>query len=138
MGSVGSSNKSIITQTLYHGTDASNITEFNSLGKESNGAIFFADDIDYAEEEAYEKNLRSGNGGYIYEVNLDIRNPLYVTLSTNDFGDPVKERKYIEQAKKEGKDSVIFTNDTDDDLMKQTFYAVFNKNQVTIKNKRKV
>ena len=141
MGSVGGNNSfrnSVVTHTVYHGTDAGNITEFRTSGRESNGAIFFSDSEDYAEEEAYVKNERTGNGQFMYEVNLNIQNPLRVTLSEREFADNAVERRYIEQAKREGYDAVIFTNDTDNELMKDTFYAVFDKNQIKIQNKRKL
>ena len=138
MGSIGS-NQSIVTKTLYHGTDVGNIKEFKSTGKESSGAIFFADDADYAEEEAYVKNERSGNGQYMYEVKLDIKNPMYVTLPQNEFAINTVEKRYIEEAKVKGYDAVIFTNDVpDNDIMKQTFYVVFDSKQVHIQNRRKL
>ncbi len=138
MGSVGN-NQSVVTKTLYHGTDIGNIEEFKSTGKESSGAIFFADDPDYAEEEAYVKNERSGNGQYMYEVKLDIKNPMYVTLPQDEFAMNNVEKRYIEEAKAKGHDAVIFTNNVpDDDIMKQTFYAVFDSKQVRIQNKRKL
>lgn len=129
-------NTVVIPKTLYHGTDVANISEFNIQGKESNGAIFFADDVDYAEEEAYVKNERTGKGKYLYEVSLNIKNPLQVKMKPDKFGDPTQERIYIKQAKAEGYDSVIFENDTDDELFKQKFYAVFDPTHIKIKNKR--
>jgi len=129
-------NKVVIPKTLYHGTDAANISEFNTQGKESNEAIFFADDADYAEEEAYVKNERTGKGKYLYEVSLNIKNPLQVKMKPDKFGDPIQERTYIKQAKAEGYDSVIFENDTDNELFKQKFYAVFDPTRIKIKNRR--
>ena len=123
--------------TLYHGTDAEDIKEFNTKGKESNEAVFFADDKDYAEEEAYVKNSRSGKGKYIYEVSLHIKNPLKVKLPSNQFADDRVESRYIRQAKQNGNDSVIFIEDTDDDT-RQTFYAVFNPKDIEIKGKEKI
>lgn len=129
---------SIVKQTVFHGTDAGNITEFKTSGRESNGAIFFSDSEDYAEEEAYIKDERTGNGRFMYEVNLNIQNPLRVVLSESEFADNAVEKKYIEKAKREGHDSVIFTSDTDNEYLKDTFYAVFDSKQIKIRNKRRL
>ena len=129
---------SIVKHVVYHGTDAGNITQFKTSGKESNGAIFFSDSEDYAEEEAYVKDERTGNGRFMYEVNLDIQNPLRVVLSESEFADNAVEKKYIEKAKREGHDSVIFTSDTDNEYLKDTFYAVFDSKQIKIRNKRRL
>jgi len=137
-GIIADKTPSVVKTSLYHGTDTPDIREFNIEGRESNGAIFFADDKDYAEEEAYVKNEKSGKGKYLYEVNLDIQNPMRVKMPQKEFGDPVKERKYIEQAKAQGNDSVIFTNDTQDEWLKQTFYAVFDPARISIKSSHRL
>lgn len=136
-GNFSDFSNSLIQATLYHGTDRPDIDKFTNTGRESNGAIFFADDSDYAEEEAYVKNERSGNGQYLYEVKLNIQNPYTVILPGNEFGDPSAERKYIQQAKAEGRDSVIF-KETGNPLGNQTFYAVFSPDQVKIERKKKL
>lgn len=135
--SSGGFSTSLVQETVYHGTNNPNITSFNTSGRESNGAIFFADDPDYAEEEAYIKNENYGGEQTIYDVKLNIQNPTTVTLKAGDFGDPIKERKYIENAKKEGFDSVIF-KETGNPVSNSTFYAVFSPKQVKILKKNKL
>lgn len=64
---------------------------------------------------------------------------LYITLPQNEFAINTVEKRYIEEAKVKGYDAVIFTNDVpDNDIMKQTFYAVFDSKQVHIQNRRKL
>lgn len=129
---------SLVKNVVYHGTDADDITNFKTTGRESNGAIFFANDIDYAEEEAYIKSEDSGKDALIYNVKLNIKNPYMVTIKGSGFGDPTVEKKYIEEAKRKGHDSVIFDNGETDEWMHQQFYAVFNSDQVKILEKNKV
>lgn len=126
-----------VQATLYHGTNKLNIEKFSIQGRESNGAIFFANDVDYAEEEAYIKTESNGGQKTIYEVKVDIRNPMTVTLSDTEFAEPAVEKKYIQQAKAEGRDAVIFKAGGDT-FEGQVFYAVFSPNQVNIQRKRKV
>ena len=133
----GGFSTSLVQDTLYHGTNAPNITTFNTFGKESSGAIFFADDIDYAEEEANIKSAKNGSAT-MYEVKLNIQKPLEVTLSGSDFADNHVEKRYIDQAKKQGYDSVIFHSDFGDPLLDQSFYAVFSPKQVKIVKKSSV
>lgn len=133
----GGFDTSLVQQTVYHGTNNPNITSFNTQGRESNGAIFFADDPDYAEEEAYIKNENYGGEQVIYNVKLNIQNPATVTMPSKDFGDPIKERKYIEQAKADGFDSVIFKEEGNP-VYNSTFYAVFSPKQVKIVKKNKI
>ena len=131
----GGFSKSLVQATVYHGTNVADITKFSTGGKESNGAIFFANDPDYAEEEAYVKAERGGERT-LYEVKLNIRNPQEVTLSGSQFADPATEAKYIRAAKAAGHDAVIFHGS--DGFSDQTFYAVFSPKQVKIKNKKKL
>lgn len=128
---------SLVQETVYHGTNVSNITSFSTGGRESNGAIFFSASEDYAEEEAYEKSSRGGQQT-MYEVKLNIQNPMEVTLTGNQFGDPTIERRYIQQAKATGHDSVIFHSNTGDPYLDDTFYAVFSPKQVKITGRRKI
>lgn len=136
-GVKNSFSNSIVKEVVYHGTNIKDIDQFKTDGRESNGAIFFASDADYAEEEAYIKSERGGEST-LYEVNLNIKNPLYVTLEGANFGDPVKERKYVAEAKAQGKDAVIFDNGETDEYLKQTFYAVFDPKQIKVKNRKRV
>ena len=141
MKSVGSSggydysdfSKSVVTETLYHGTNQDFDTFDVSKSIEGNGALFFADDEDYAEAMAEERG-----GGNIYDVKVNIQNPMTVTLPNNQFTDPTVERKYIEQAKEQGHDGVIFKEQNPDEFSAGTFYAVFSPKQVQIQDRRKV
>lgn len=74
----------------------------------------------------------------MYEVKVNIQNPMEVTLKGNQFADPVVESRYIRQAKAEGRDSVIFHSDFGDPYLDDTFYAVFSPKQVRIKKRRKL
>lgn len=122
--------KSKVQETLYHGTDK----DFNKFdlkkSDEGNNAIFFADHKDYAESEAY---VHDGNK--MYEVKINIQNPKTVELNSKDFADPKIEKQYIQQAKKEGNDSVIFKGVNKDGKITDTFYAVFSEEQVKIQKK---
>ena len=118
---------SLIQDTVFHGTNVSNITEFNTRGEQSNGAIFFASD----EEDAEIHGSNKPGQQYIYEVNLDIRNPLRVENKTH-WGDPEIEGRYIRYAKISGNDSVVFS-----DGYGEFFYAVFSPEQVKIRNVKK-
>lgn len=141
-GMAGSSSnpfpRSVVQETVFHGTNVPDITEFSTSGRESSGAIFFGKDEDYAEEEAYLKHERSGGEQTMYEAKLDIRNPLEVTLPPGQFADNHVEARYIRQAKAAGHDAVIFHSNTGDPYLDDTFYAVFSPKQVKITNRRKI
>lgn len=141
-GMTGSSSNpfpnSIVQETVFHGTNVPNITEFSTGGRESSGAIFFGKEEDYAEEEAYLKHERSGGEQTMYEAKLDIRNPMEVTLPPGQFADNHVEARYIRQAKTAGNDAVIFHSNTGDPYLDDTFYAVFSPKQVKITNRRKI
>lgn len=123
---------SLVQETVFHGTNVPNITEFNTRGEQSNGAIFFASD---GEEAELHGSNKSGEQ-YMYEVKLDIRNPMRVT-NMYEWGDPSFEGKAIRQAKRQGYDSVIFDNGFDGEEHSE-FYAVFDPKQVKIQNRRKI
>ena len=127
---------SLIQGTVFHGTNVPNITTFSTEGRESNGAIFFGNQEDYAEEEAYVKQEANGGKQTLYEAKLDIRNPLEVTLPPGQFADNNVEGRYIKQAKAAGHDAVIFHSNTGDPYLDDTFYAVFDPKQVKIVGKR--
>lgn len=129
---------SVMQDTVYHGTNVSGITSFRTDGEESNGAIFFSESEDYAEEEAYLKQERLGGTQNVYGVKLNIRNPLTVILNGAQFSDPIVERRYIQQAKTQGYDAVIFQSNTGNPLLDDTFYAVFSPEQIKIINRRQV
>lgn len=133
-GGGGGFNTSVVQDTLYHGTNVPDITEFNTLGRESSGAIFFANDPDYAEEEAYVKSEADGGERTMYEVKLNVQNPMTVEMSERDFANNSVEKRHIEKAKAAGHDAVIFkgTGMFED----QTFYAVFSPKQVKITGRK--
>lgn len=118
-----------IKETVYHSTNASNITKFSTEGVQSNGAIFFATDEGEAELHGFNK---SGANHYTYEVNVDVRNPLVVDMPSESWGDSVAEGRYIKQAKSTGHDSVVFN-----DGYGESFIAVFSPDQVKIKGKKR-
>lgn len=124
--------RSLVQDTVYHSTNAPNITTFSTGGAQSNGAIFFASDEGEAELHGYNK---TGREHYTYEVNLDIQNPKRVT-NMEEWGDPDFEGRAIRQAKRQGYDSVIFDSGFDGDEHAE-FYAVFSPSQVKIKSKRR-
>lgn len=123
---------SIVQDIIYHGTNVPDIAMFSTDGPESNGAIFFAKEEDYAEEMAYLKHKVHGGKQTVYRAKIDIRNPLDVTLPQGQFTDPVVERTYIELAKNTGYDSVVFRNAAGNPYLDATFYAVFSPEQVQI------
>lgn len=127
-------NKSKIKETLYHGTDK-DFDKFD-LGKndEGNNALWFGKEKDYAEEMAYER-AGSYEKGKMYEVKINVQNPETIKLSSNQFSDPNVEKKYIENAKTKGYDSVIFNEIKKDGSKGDTFYAVFSEKQVKILKK---
>lgn len=125
--------KSKVKDTLYHGTDK-DFDKFDiKKSDEGNTAIFFADHKDYAESEAY---VHDGNK--MYEVKINIQNPKIVELNSKEFADPDIEKNYIQQAKKEGKDSVIFKGINKEGKVEDTFYAVFYEEQIKINKKYKI
>lgn len=124
---------SLVQETLYHGSVSPNITEFNVYGPASNGAIFFTDFEEQALWEPQEKYWAKDSEPTLYEVKLDIRNPLRVDNKLTE-NDPSKEKKYIQQAKRQGHDSVIFFDDRTD----ITNYAVFSPKQVKITKKARI
>ena len=125
--------KSKVKETLYHGSPKAVDSFDTEKSIEGNDALWFAESEDYPESMAEERG-----GGFIYEVKLNIRNPMEVDLPPNKFTDPTAEKPYIKQAKEGGYDAVIFTNKTADEFAQDTFYAVFSPEQVKILKKRKL
>lgn len=105
---------------VYHGTDA----EFDTF-ESANDSYFFSESTDYAEAMAEERN-----GYKIYDVFLNIKNPLVIELPENRFSDPAAERKYIKQAKEQGNDGTFFKNNPSDELFADTFYVAFEPTQI--------
>ena len=119
--------------TAYHGTNITDIVEFRTDGRESNGAIFFSHDKEYAEEAAYVKKQYHGGKITLYKADLLIRYPYVVRLAKGKFADCTVEKKYIEYAKAEGFDGVIFYNDEEEEP--DVFYAVFSPSQIRMREK---
>ena len=107
-------------KTVYHGTNAA----FNTFQQE-NGVYFFSESRDYAESMAEERG-----GTRVVEAYLNIRNPLYVRMQEGSFTDPTQEARYIRQAKSEGHDGVVFTLNSGNELVDDTFYAAFAPEQI--------
>lgn len=107
-------------KVVYHGTNA----VFNTF-RQKNGVYFFSESRDYAESMAEERG-----GTRVVETYLNIRNPLYVRMQEGDFTDPTKEARYIRQAKEKGHDGVAFVLNSGNELVDDTFYAVFTPKQI--------
>ena len=107
-------------RVVYHGTDA-DFTVFQSKA----GTYFFSESRDYAESMAEERG-----GTRIVEAYLNIRDPFYVEMQPGEFSDDRKEAKYIRQAKNEGRDGVVFSLNTGNDIVDDVFYVVFSPEQI--------
>ena len=105
---------------VYHGTDA-DFTVFKS----KDGNYWFSASEDYAEAMAEERG-----GNRVMQTYLNMRKPYYAKLKPSQFSDPNFEAAIIREAKSKGYDGVIIENDTDNDLAKDTFYVVFNPEQI--------
>ena len=105
---------------VYHGTDA-DFTVFKS----NDGNYWFSASEDYAEAMAEERG-----GNRVMPTYLNMRKPYYAKLKPSQFSDPNFEAPIIREAKSKGYDGVIIENDTDNDLAKDTFYVVFNPEQI--------
>lgn len=118
--------------TFLHGSPQSGLTEFDSKysGMNTNvesakGGIWVTNSRDVAETYRDWKNpIEKGKTGDVYDVNVDVRNPLY-TEDTNESG----RNKAIKQAKENGNDSVVFT---DDNGNKHIF--IFDPKKATLAN----
>lgn len=117
-----------VQAAVYHGTTETFDDFDTSKSKEGNGTIFFSANEDYCEEMI---SVR-GDSGRILTAYINMENPLEVKLKPNEFSDPVVERKYIREAKQNGNDGVIFECDTDDALLADTFYSVFDPKQIAV------
>jgi hypothetical protein len=105
---------------VYHGTDK----DFNVFDSAS-GEYWFSEYEDYAESMAEERG-----GGEVKAVYLNVRNPYRAKLPPGQFSDPSYEAKILQAAKTARHDGVIIENDTTDPLAAETFYVVFNPNQI--------
>ena len=70
------------------------------------------------------------NGGRVMDAYLDMKRPYEVTLPVSKFGDPTVESPYIQYAKNNGYDRVIFKNDAKSEIEKNTYYVVFSSTQI--------
>lgn len=107
-------------KAVYHGTN-SDFWEFSS----KDGTYWFSENEDYAEAMAHERK-----GNRIIRSYVKLENPLEVTLREGEFSDPNYEKPYIRKAKQLGHDGVIFDVDTDNELVKETFYVTFSPEQI--------
>lgn len=107
-------------KVVYHGTNQ----EFHTF-QSQNGAYFFSESQDYAESMAEERG-----GDRVVQAYLDMRRPLRVEMQPGEFSDPNYEAKYLREAKAKGHDGVIFTLRTGNELVDDTFYAVFDSAQI--------
>ena len=107
-------------RVVYHGTDS----DFNTF-KTQDGNFWFSESADYAEAIAEERG-----GKRIVESYLRMTRPYYATLEPTQFSDPNYEASIISKAKKGGYDGVVIRNNTDNEYAADTFYVVFNPNQI--------
>ena len=107
-------------KVVYHGTNAT----FNVFQSQS-GEYWFSEYEDYAESMMEERG-----GGEVKSVYLNMRNPYRAKLSPGQFTDPTYEAPILRNAKAAGYDGVIIENDTTDPLAAETFYVVFNPEQI--------
>lgn len=107
-------------KVVYHGTNQ----EFHTF-QSQNGAYFFSESQDYAESMAEERG-----GDRVIQAYLDMRRPLRVEMQPGEFSDPNDEAKCLREAKAKGHDGVIFTLRTGNELVDDTFYAVFDSAQI--------
>lgn len=107
-------------KVVYHGTNAN----FNVFRDSKNG-YWFSEKEDYAESMAEERG-----GDTVMEVYLDMKKPYYASLPENQFTDPVYEANILRAAKANGNDGVILVTETDSEYAADTFYVVFNREQI--------
>lgn len=107
-------------KVVYHGTD-SRFSVFNS----SENGYWFSDSYDYAESMAEERG-----GSEIMPVYLRMQSPYYAKLPEGKFSDPIAEKPILEKAKRKGCDGVIIECDTENELVYDKFYVVFDKTQI--------
>jgi len=105
---------------VYHGTNK-DFTIFNS----SNGTYWFSESYDYAESMAEERGSDK-----VMQAYLDMRKPYRAKLPEGKFSDPAAERSIIQTAKAGNYDGVIIECDTDNELVYDKFYVVFDKTQI--------
>lgn len=107
-------------KVVYHGTNK-DFTVFQS----ASGMYWFSETEDYAEEMAYERG-----GKNVIPAYLSIKNPYIAKLSPNQFSNPNYEHAIIRNAKAGNHDGIILKNDSDNELVAETFYIVFGNTQI--------
>ena len=118
-------------EVVYHGSDnlfkafkkdyigTATEKEEDDYHKSAQHGFFFTDDEEYA----------NNYGKYVYACELSIKNPLVVDMSDYMATDEVLNN-FINQAKEEGKDGVIFKNIRELGRPVSTEYVVFEPNQI--------
>ena len=125
------------TFDAFHGTTA-NIIEFDTARSGSNsgaasksGAIFFAKDPELANQYALEPG---SSGANVVPVRLKLSNPLVVDGEGKMFGGGSNMTYFLNAAKAQGHDGVVFKNLRDSiapgENKPATVYAVFDKSQI--------
>ena len=107
-------------KVVYHGTN----NDF-TIFKSDDDTYWFSESYDDAEAMAEERGRSN-----VMEMYLDIKKPYTVVLSEAQFADPEYEKPIIEKARAKGCDGVILKCDTDSEYAADTFYIVFNPNQI--------
>lgn len=107
-------------KAVYHGTNS----DF-TLFKSDDGTYRLSETYGYAEAMAKERG-----GSNVMEMYLDIKKPYTAVLEKARFADPEYEKPIIEKARAKGCDGVILKCDTDSEYAADTFYIVFNPNQI--------
>lgn len=107
-------------KAVYHGTNK-NFSVFES----QSGAYWASESEDYAEEMAHERG-----GGHVMKIYMQISKPYYAKLRPDQFSNPNYEKPLIRKAKEGGYDGLIIENDTENEYAKETFYVVFDSNQI--------
>lgn len=105
---------------VYHGT----AEEFNTF-QSKNGTYWFAKESDYAEAMAEERG-----GARVIDAYLNMKNPYHAVLEPGKFNDPNFEASIIQSARRGGYDSVILQANTDNELLANTSYIVFQPSQI--------
>ncbi len=105
---------------VYHGTNQN----FHVFESDSN-EYWFSQSEDYAEAMMEERG-----GDEVKQVYLNMKKPFYAKLKPDQFSDPTFERPIIRKARAGDYDGVIIENDTEDEYAADTFYVVFNPNQI--------
>ena len=108
------------TVQAYHGTNA----QFNVFRSEK-GRYFFSKSEEYAEAMMEERS-----GQRIVKAYLKMENPYREKLAEGEFSDPSFEKQILDYAEQNGYDSAIIEVDTDNELVADTFYVVFNTEQI--------